>query len=72
MLSTASKENMEIMLMGDLNIDYLSNTDHREIKYIFLLHGLTQIIKSPTRYDLHHNSSQNRIQKPRTATKRCS
>ena len=57
MLSTASKENIEIILMGDLNIDYLSNTDHREIKYIFLLHGLTQIIKSPTRYDLHHNSS---------------
>ena len=57
MLSAASKENIEIILMGDLNIDYVSNTDHREIKYIFLLHGLTQIIKSPTRYDLHHNSS---------------
>ena len=26
-------------------------------KDIFLLHGLTQIIKSPTSYDLHHNSS---------------
>ena len=32
-------------------------TDHHEIKDIFLLHGLTQIIKSPTRYDLHYNSS---------------
>ena len=56
-LSTASKENIEIILTGDLNFNYLNNTDHREIKDIFLLHGLTQIIKSPTRYDLHHNSS---------------
>ena len=57
MLSTASKENIEIIIMGDLNINYLNNTDHFEIKDIFLLHGLMQIIKSPTRYDLHHNSS---------------
>ena len=57
MLSMATKENTEIILMGDLNINYFNNTDHREIKYIFLLHGLTQTIKSPTRYDLHHNSS---------------
>ena len=53
----ASKENTKINLMGDLNINYLNNTDHRAIKYIFLLYGLMQIIKSPTRYDLHHNSS---------------
>ena len=36
----ASKENTEIILMGDLDINYLNNTDHREIKDIFLLHGL--------------------------------
>ena len=48
MLSMASKENTEIILMGDLNINFFDNTDHREIKDIFLLHGLTQIIKSPT------------------------
>ena len=53
----ASKENTEIILMGDLNINHLNNTDHREIEDIFLLHDLTQIIKSPTRYDLHGNSS---------------
>ena len=53
----ASKETTEIILMGDLNITYLNNTDHREIKDIFLLHGLTQIIKPLMRYDLHHNSS---------------
>ena len=57
MLLMASKENTEIILMIDLNINYLNNTDHREIKYIFLLHGLTQIIKSLTHYELHHNSS---------------
>ena len=43
--------------MGDSNSNYLSNTDHREIKYISLLHVLTQIIKYLTHYDLHHNSS---------------
>ena len=48
-----TKENTEIILMGDLNINFLNNTDHREIKNIFLLHGLTQIIKSLTRYNQH-------------------
>ena len=32
MLSIATKGNTEITLMGDLNISYLNNTDHREIK----------------------------------------
>ena len=49
----ATTENTEIILMSDLNINYLNNTYHRKIKNIFLLHGLTQINKSPTRYDLH-------------------
>ena len=57
MLSMATKENTKIILMGDLNIDHLNNTDHHEIKDIFLHHSLTQIIKSPTRHDLHQNSS---------------
>ena len=57
MFSMASKETTEIILMGDLNITYLNNTDHREIKDIFLLHGLTQIIKPLMHYDLHHKSS---------------
>ena len=57
MLTLDIKENTEIILMTDLNIDHLNNTDHREIKDIFLLHGLMQIIKSLTCYDLHHNSS---------------
>ena len=56
-LSTDSKENIEIILISDLNINYLNNTDHYKIKNIFLPHGLTPIIKSPTRYDLHHKSS---------------
>ena len=56
-LSKATIENTEIALISDLNISYLNNTDHREIKDIFVLHGLTEIIKSPTHYDLHHNSA---------------
>ena len=47
----------EITLISDLNISYLNNIDHLEIKDIFVLHGLTEIIKSPTHYDLHHNST---------------
>ena len=53
----ATKEKTKIILMCDFNSNCLNNTDHREIKYIFLLHGLTQIIKSLTHYELHHNSS---------------
>ena len=30
--------------MGDLNINYLNNTDHCEIRDIFLLHGLMSLI----------------------------
>lgn len=56
-LSIATKENIEIILMGGLSINYLKSTDHRQIKDTFLLHGLTQIIKSATHCDLHHDSS---------------
>ena len=55
MLLMAPKENTKIILMGDLSINYLNNTNYCEIKDIFLLCGLMPIIKSPTHYDLHHN-----------------
>ena len=57
MLSVATKEKKELILLGDLNVNYLSNADHKEIKELFLLYGLSQVIKSATRYDLHHQTS---------------
>lgn len=57
MLLMTPKENIKIILMGDLSINYLNNTNYCEIKDIFLLCGLTPIIKSPMHYDLDHNSS---------------
>ena len=55
MLPMATKENTEVILMGDLNINYLNNTDHREIKGISPLRGLAQC--TPYIIYIHHNSS---------------
>ena len=35
---------MERFLLGDIHVNYL----HKEIKYIFIAHGLDQLIKVPT------------------------
>ena len=39
----------EFIIMGDMNINYLKKTDHREIKSIIRLYGLVQLITKPTR-----------------------
>ena len=49
MLSTASAELKETILLGDMNIDYLKKADHAEIKTIIDIQGLEQLIKKPTR-----------------------
>ena len=38
-LSLATKENKELILLGDLNVNYSSKQDHKEIKDIFTLNG---------------------------------
>jgi len=48
MLSKALKENKETIIMGDINVDYLKK-NNEDIKEIFRLHGLRQLIKEPTR-----------------------
>ena len=39
----------ETIVVGDFNVNYLKRADHREVKDIFNGHGLTQLIKDPTR-----------------------
>ena len=55
-LSLATKENKELILLGDLNVNYSSKQDHKEIKDIFTLNGMSQVIND-TRFDIHHNTS---------------
>lgn len=49
MLSTLSAENRECVLLGDMNCNYLVNSDHKELKSILVSFGLKQLVKSPTR-----------------------
>ena len=41
-------DNKEVIILGDINVDYLKTT-HRSIKDSFLLNGFYQLIKAPTR-----------------------
>lgn len=49
MLLTASSEDKECILTGDINCNYLVPSDHKEIKSIFASFGLKQLISTPTR-----------------------
>ena len=49
MVNTSVSENKELILMGDLNADYLNTSKNKEVKRIIKGHGLKQIIKKPTR-----------------------
>ena len=49
MLSVISTELKEIILMGDLNIDYLKKENNKPIKEILDFYNLKQIVTKPTR-----------------------
>jgi len=49
MLSTVSSENKECILTGDMNCNFLTNLDHKELKPIVASFGLKQLIGTPTR-----------------------
>ncbi len=49
MLLNGTKENKEIIILGDFNADYLKPNDNKEIKGIFQLFGFKQLIKTATR-----------------------
>jgi exonuclease III len=49
MLSTAAAENKELILMGDLNCNFLKKSSDADIKSIKDVNGLMQMVKDPTR-----------------------
>ena len=55
MLSTAVCENKETILLGDLNVDHLRETND-EIKRTIQTNGLKQLIKAPTRITKESNT----------------
>ena len=48
MLLITTSESKEINLLGDLNVNYHKKCDHKEIKEIFKLYGLRQIVTKAT------------------------
>lgn len=48
-LSLYCSESKELILLGDMNVDYQKQNDNKDIKSIIQVNGLTQIIKKPTR-----------------------
>lgn len=48
-LSLCCAESKDVILIGDMNVNYLNSRDNREVKAIIQQKGLTQIIKKPTR-----------------------
>ena len=50
MLESAISELIETVLTGDLNVNYLKQNDHKDIKDVIHLCGLKQVIKKPTQY----------------------
>ena len=49
MLTKVNKDSMETFLLGDINVNYLVKSSHKEIKELFITHGLHQLVKLPTR-----------------------
>ena len=49
MLLRITSESLEIILLGDVNIDYRKKGDSKSIKEIFKLHGLKQLVTKATR-----------------------
>ena len=48
-LIKAQKEQKEVIILGDLNVNYLKNSDNKDLKTIINLNGFEQIITKPTR-----------------------
>ncbi|CAB4032074.1 Hypothetical predicted protein, partial [Paramuricea clavata] len=49
MLTKAMSESKETILLGDMNANFLDNKDNKDLKSIFNVHGLKQMIRQPTR-----------------------
>lgn len=68
-LTISSTEDKETLLLGDLNIDYNKRNDHKQLKDLFVIVGLKQLIiqftrvmkKSKTIIDVIFTSHQNNV-----------
>lgn len=49
MLSIVISESKEVNLLGDINVDFLKANNNKDIKEVFNLYGLKQIITKATR-----------------------
>ena len=49
MLSKANETPKEIILLGDVNVNFLDSTNGKDFKSILNLFGLKQLIQKPTR-----------------------
>ena len=49
MLTKVNNLSMETILLGDTKVNYLVKSSHKEIKELFITHGLHQLVKLPTR-----------------------
>lgn len=49
LLLKVSKEKKEVIILGDLNSDYLVKSDNDNVKNILTIHGFKQLITKPTR-----------------------
>ena len=49
MLITVSAENKEVILMGDINCNFLKKSNDADIKSVIDVNGLEQMVKDPTR-----------------------
>ena len=49
MLTKINNFSMETFLLADINVNYLVKSSHKEIKELFITHGLHQLVKLPTR-----------------------
>ena len=49
MLTKVNNLSMETFLLGDINVNYLAKLSYKEIKELFITHGLHQLVKLPTR-----------------------
>ena len=53
-LRESARESKEIIILGDFNMNYLKQNQHKELKAIFRLYGFSQLIKQATRVTKEH------------------
>ena len=52
MFSLAMRSFKGLILLRDINVSYLVKDDQNKMKYVISSHGIEQLIKQPTRFDL--------------------